>query len=55
MRFGIVEGEPGIFPDPVARLLRQLARPLRARKSNETESPGDDNDVEQTPQDGERA
>lgn len=57
MRFGIVEGEPGIFPDPVARLLRRLARPLRdrARKSHETEPPGDDNDDKQSPQDGERA
>ena len=55
MRFGIVEGEPGIFPDPVARLLRQLARPFRARKSNDTESPVDDNDVQPAPQDDERA
>ncbi len=26
MRFGIVEGEPGFFPDPIARLLRLLGR-----------------------------
>ena len=26
VRFGIVEGEPGIFPDPIARLLRLLGR-----------------------------
>lgn len=26
MRFGIVEGEPGTFPDPIARLLRAVAR-----------------------------
>jgi len=26
MRFGIVEGEPGIFPDPIARLMRAVAR-----------------------------
>jgi len=24
VRRGIVEGEPGIFPDPIARLLRRL-------------------------------
>lgn len=29
MRFGIVEGEPGIFPDPVARALRALAALVR--------------------------
>ncbi len=29
VRFGIVEGEPGIFPDPIARLLRLLGRPFR--------------------------
>ena len=26
MRLGIVEGEPGIFPDPIARVLRGLGR-----------------------------
>ncbi len=57
MRFAIVEGEPGIFPDPVSRLLRLLARPFRNRatKGDDTDSRGDDNDVEQAPQDGERA
>ncbi len=39
MRFGIVEGEPGIFPDPVARVLRGLARLLRR---DETAEPGKD-------------
>ncbi len=29
VRFGIVEGEPGIFPDPIARLLRLLGRPFK--------------------------
>lgn len=57
MRFGIVEGEPGIFPDPVARLLRLLARPFRNRASKEDDNdlPGDDNNVEHPPQDGERS
>jgi hypothetical protein len=26
MRVGIVEGEPGIFPDPIARFLRRIFR-----------------------------
>jgi hypothetical protein len=26
MRLGIVEGEPGIFPDPIARFLRRIFR-----------------------------
>jgi hypothetical protein len=26
MRVGIVEGEPGIFPDPIARVLRGFGR-----------------------------
>ena len=57
MLFGIVEGEPGIFPDPVSRLLRLLARPFRNRasKGDDTDSPGDDNNVEQAPRDGEHA
>lgn len=40
VRFGIVEGEPGIFPEPIARLLRRLARPFRTRaaKDEETEA-----------------
>lgn len=39
MRFGIVEGEPGIFPDPVARVLRGLGRLLRR---DEAAKPADD-------------
>lgn len=41
VRFGIVEGEPGIFPDPVARVLRALARLVRR---DEAAKPGDDAD-----------
>lgn len=26
MQHGIVEGEPGIFPDPIARLMRGIGR-----------------------------
>lgn len=29
MRFGIVEGEPGIFPEPIARLARAIGRVFR--------------------------
>ncbi len=35
MRFGIVEGEPGIFPDPIARLLRLLGRPFKRDRQEE--------------------
>jgi len=32
MRHGIVEGEPGIFPDPIARLFVAIGRFLRRRR-----------------------
>ena len=35
MRHGIVEGEPGIFPDPIARLFVAIARLLRRRAGAE--------------------
>ena len=35
MRRGIVEGEPGIFPDPIARLFVAIARLLRRRRGPE--------------------
>jgi hypothetical protein len=38
--FGIVEGEPGIFPDPIARLLRLLRSPLRHRRASSPPAPG---------------
>ena len=55
MRFGIVEGEPGMFPDPVARLLRRLARPFRPRaaKSDHTERPDDERQADDAPDGGE--
>ena len=31
MRHGIVEGEPGMFPDPIARLFVAISRFLRRR------------------------
>lgn len=55
MRFGIVEGEPGIFPEPVARVLRRLARPFRARRaeSDHTERPDDERQADDAPDGGE--
>ncbi len=35
MRRGIVEGEPGMFPDPIARLLVAISRFLRRRDRTE--------------------
>ena len=47
MVFGIVEGEPGVFPDPIARILRFVSRLIRApfrsgrrRSDSENEGPG---------------
>jgi hypothetical protein len=40
MQHGIVEGEPGIFPDPIARLMRGIGRIFdRGRRDDE---PGPD-------------
>ena len=41
MRHGIVEGEPGIFPDPIARLFVAIARFLRRRRGAEEEPPSE--------------
>ncbi|HEY8545099.1 MAG TPA: hypothetical protein VIL36_08625 [Acidimicrobiales bacterium] len=36
MQHGIVEGEPGIFPDPIARLMRGIGRLFdRGRRDGE--------------------
>ena len=53
MRFGIVEGEPGIFPDPITRLLRWLARPFRDRTTKDSGTPStpDLGPVEGAPED----
>jgi hypothetical protein len=47
MRHNIVEGEPGIFPDPIARFFRWVFGPLRRReqgetKDQETRDPGEE-------------
>lgn len=39
MRFGIVDGEPGIFPDPIARLLRLLGRPFKRDRQKQDLDP----------------
>ena len=35
VRFGIVEGEPGIFPDPIARLFRLLGSGFRRKRQKD--------------------
>jgi hypothetical protein len=41
MRYGIVEGEPGIFPEPIARLFRAIGRLFgRGHRSDPAPGPG---------------
>jgi hypothetical protein len=61
MRYGIVEGEPGIFPDPVARVLRAIggifrrgeerdaARQAAADEADGTPGPAGDDDPSSDP------
>lgn len=42
MIHAIVEGEPGIFPDPVARILRKVAGLFQRRRKGE--APAGDQD-----------
>jgi hypothetical protein len=37
MKSGVVEGEPGIFPDPIARLLRAFGRLVTGRRKRSVE------------------
>ena len=39
MKSGVVEGEPGIFPDPIARLLRAIGRFIAPRRREATKPP----------------
>lgn len=41
VRFGIVEGEPGIFPDPIARLLRLLGTAFRREQQKDRTAPAE--------------
>jgi hypothetical protein len=34
MRYGIVEGEPGIFPDPIARVFRAIGGLFGGRRKD---------------------
>ncbi|HEY8526713.1 MAG TPA: hypothetical protein VIL48_17215 [Acidimicrobiales bacterium] len=48
MRHGIVEGEPGIFPEPIARLFRAIGRLFGRNRpgSDERSAPPDRRPVE---------
>ena len=39
MRSRVVEGEPGIFPDPIARLLRAIGRFIPPRRPEVSKPP----------------
>lgn len=41
MKSGVVEGEPGIFPDPIARVLRAISRFATTRRDKAAESTED--------------
>jgi hypothetical protein len=51
MRSGIVEGEPGIFPDPVARLLRGIGRLFARRDRDRAEDDTQPTDESKAPPD----
>jgi hypothetical protein len=51
MKFGVVEGEPGIFPDPIARVLRAIGRFLTARRGQAAKN-SQDLEADEPPQDG---
>jgi hypothetical protein len=39
VKFGVVEGEPGIFPDPIARVLRAIGRFITTRRGEAVQPP----------------
>jgi hypothetical protein len=41
MKSGVVEGEPGIFPDPIARVLRAIGRFVTTRRGEAAKSTQD--------------
>jgi len=49
MRNSIVEGEPGIFPDPIARVFVAINRWVRRRIGNEQTSSSPPPQSEQSP------
>lgn len=50
MRSEIVEGEPGIFPDPIARVLRAIGRFVTTRRKDATK-PTEDSEIDDPSQD----
>lgn len=48
MKHGIVEGEPGIFPEPVARLMRGIGR-IFSRDKKPAEPPPSSSSDEMPP------
>jgi hypothetical protein len=51
VKSGVVEGEPGIFPDPIARALRALGRFFSTRRGEMAKST-EDLEADEPPQDG---
>jgi hypothetical protein len=51
MKSGVVEGEPGIFPDPIARALRAIGRFFSTRRADVAKSTAD-LEADEPPQDG---
>jgi len=52
MRSSVVEGEPGIFPDPIARGLRAIGRFLSRIGSKDPETDGDEEAPPSSSKDG---
>jgi hypothetical protein len=52
MKSGVVEGEPGIFPDPIARVLRAIGRFLTTRR--DASEPTEDLETDNPPEDRQR-
>jgi hypothetical protein len=50
VKSGVLEGEPGIFPDPIARVLRAIGRFVTTRRG-EAAKPTQDLEADEPPQD----
>jgi hypothetical protein len=50
MQHGIVEGEPGIFPEPVARLMRGIGRLLGGKRSEKPAEPAEPREMPTFPE-----
>jgi hypothetical protein len=50
MKSAVVEGEPGIFPDPIARVLRAIGRLFKPRRGEAAKST-QDLEADEPPQD----